>query len=106
MVIFALYNHWKLILHYITIGNALSIGIAFGIVLVVGDVRPRRQLTRGDQLVHDVTDGGDGDDGYDPPGGGLGSGAVVGVDDVGGVVVGVDDDGGAVVGVDGDVTGG
>ena len=47
-----------LILHNITIGYTLAIGVAVGIVLVVGNVRPGRQLTRWDELVHDVTEGG------------------------------------------------
>ena len=52
----------SLILHNVTIGYTLAIGVAVGIVLVVGNVRPGRQLTRWDELVHDVTEGGDGDD--------------------------------------------
>ena len=37
-----------------TIGNALAIGVAVGVVLVVGNVRPGWQLACRDKLVHDV----------------------------------------------------
>ena len=36
----------SLILHNVTIGYTLAIGVAVSIVLVVGNVRPGRQLTR------------------------------------------------------------
>ena len=36
------------------IGNALAIGVAVGVVLVVGNVRPGWQLACRDKLVHDV----------------------------------------------------
>ena len=41
-------------MHNITIGYTLAIGVAVGIVLVVGNVRPGWQLACRDKLVRDV----------------------------------------------------